>query len=62
MGEAFAYSGPKQQGVDDSEACLELFRRNGTVFSRRYVAMDFDPLFQNQIGTQLNGKQPANLA
>ncbi|XP_055310682.1 protein GVQW3-like, partial [Sitodiplosis mosellana] len=30
----------KQQRVDDSEACLELFRRNEKDFLRRYVTMD----------------------
>ncbi|XP_014475531.1 PREDICTED: histone-lysine N-methyltransferase SETMAR-like, partial [Dinoponera quadriceps] len=30
----------KQQRVDDSEHCLELFRRNKTDFLRRYVTMD----------------------
>lgn len=30
----------KQQRVDDSEQCLELFNRNKSEFSRRYVTMD----------------------
>ena len=30
----------KQQGVDDSERCLELFQRNKKDFFMRYVTMD----------------------
>ncbi|GFV45499.1 putative DD34D transposase [Trichonephila clavipes] len=31
---------PKQQRIDDSKQCLELFNRNKSEFLRRYVTMD----------------------
>ncbi|GFV53574.1 putative DD34D transposase [Trichonephila clavipes] len=37
---ASSQSTEKQQRIDDSKQCLELFNRNKSVFLRRYVTMD----------------------
>ena len=53
---------PKQQCVDDSERCFQLFQRNKKKFLRKYLTMDetwtyhFPPP-RSQIGSQLSGQQ-----
>ena len=49
----------KQQRVDNSERCLQLFPRNKKEFLRKYVTMKYGSTtsLKSQIGSQLSGEQ-----
>ncbi|GFT93981.1 putative DD34D transposase [Trichonephila clavipes] len=50
---------PKQQRIDDSKNCLELFKRNKFEFLRRYVTMD--ETWLHHFTPESNRSQPSGL-
>ncbi|KAL7724756.1 hypothetical protein ACLKA6_008633 [Drosophila palustris] len=55
----------KQQRIDESKSCLDMFTRNKSEFLRRYITMDetwIHHFTQSQIGSLLSGMQPVKAA